>query len=444
MNTTIKFALAWPDRTDTLPSTDLRLIAGRQATLQAVREAASELYWDSAGAGLAEAEEHTPSEQRMLVLLTYFLAAGVYSLREMHETLLGEETLGRLARGLAVNATTIRLFCAHNPELLRRCLARVFQHVESQHGYPVAADSESDERVHRLLAAAWRAEETTRLDQTGSEPAGPAWARARLDSSWRSGLRLGFCGASRIGVKAALCALLVSAGVTFAADSTVGTSGLAVKDRKGNILITDATFRGFSGSRLIFRAGLNQYEYFAARDLDPDLLARLEIDPQLLETQAAEAAKRKANQDQSYAAHVRACAERQAKEAEQAARVAATRAAEIAEQQRAAREECRKDLFAWTMCAQANASMTAANAALIRAANEGRGPGIVVQSQAISSAGNQVLGPVSSGHSRPGAQPPVIRSQVRPPAPGAGVCRPIPGPTPRPGSPNKGPWSPAR
>jgi membrane protein involved in colicin uptake len=173
-------------------------------------------------------------------------------------------------------------------------------------------------------------------------------------------------------------------------------------------------------------------------------LVHLELDPQLIEAQAAEAAKRKADQDRSYAAHVQACVERQAKEAEQAARLAATRAAEIAEQQRAARDEWRKDLFAWTMCAQANASMTAANAALIRAANEGYGPGIVVQSQAISSAGNQIVGPVSSGHRRPGVQPPVIRPPAGSPAPGVRVWRPTPGPAPRPASPSKGPWGSAR
>ena len=233
-------------------------------------------------------------------------------------------------------------------------------------------------------------------------------------STWTTRLGLSLRSRCLAKLNVVLCGLLMAASVTAAEESQVGTSGLVVKDREGKILLTDAAYRGLSGTRLVFQSGLDRHQYFPVRDLDPALLARLKLDPQQVEEQAAQAAQRGAVLDRACAAQRQAIAERRAKEAGQAAAFASARAAEFAERQQAAQEESRRDMAAWAMYEQANATMTAANAALIQAARGGSSPGVIVQNQAVSSAVNQVVGPWLAGPPHPIFHTPSDANRIAP------------------------------
>ena len=61
-------------------------------------------------------------------------------------------------------------------------------------------------------------------------------------------------------MKTTFLVLLLSGGFALAQTSTVGMSNLVVRDYRGELLMTHATYRGLSGARLVFRENLRLAE----------------------------------------------------------------------------------------------------------------------------------------------------------------------------------------
>ena len=106
---------------------DLRDWLGAAALAAAARAAAENFYWISADDDDPPPFGGCGCPVRKLALFTYCYAAGLLSTSQMEAGLANDETLREIYAQARFSTDQLRLFRAHNSELIKLCLARVWE-----------------------------------------------------------------------------------------------------------------------------------------------------------------------------------------------------------------------------------------------------------------------------------------------------------------------------